>query len=348
MGTGTASADPGKLEAAARAVPDELRTALSTGVPELNEKIARFNSGPQSPVRVTVDGDLHAGAMGRALAVGEEIDVRLIRVASAFRIAGGGRPPGFVGPIAPGLMFLDDAALQAEVRRWKDRQPLAPRRRDDGTFEVRGPDGRWYAVRDWPPPGAMALDRTQQVTDFGNPEWGMAVGTAFFLGATGVETDPESRWAPRDAYDHLRLDENGYPVAGPGITGRSPEPGDLPPSDAPPPNMGPRVAAFEGVAALGAGAVEVGKHWDAKHKNILRTQSSFYVDPQTGQRVAVIDAASIHYDNDNNEAIVTSGRLSTDGHGRPRLIRRPDFCPAPGQPQAGPAPELRIPAEEAE
>jgi hypothetical protein len=98
---------------------------------------------------------------------------------------------------------------------------------------VRGPDGEWYAVATAPPLGAVPLDRRQGVVDLGNPDAGLAVITGGLIGLTGGSTQPSSRPAPPDAYDYIHLDEDGYPVAGPGVTGHSTTPGSLPPDDAP-------------------------------------------------------------------------------------------------------------------
>jgi hypothetical protein len=356
--TGTSSANPSKLEAAAQAVPAELRTALASAPAVLNERVAVFTRGHQSPDRITVSADALAGSLATVVARGNQLDAHLIRVAAAFRTAGGnGRPPGFVGPIAGDVLRLDDGVLLAELARWNDPQPLAFRPGPDGGYEVRGPDGHWYTMRDAPPVGGVPLDRQQEVTDFGNSPW-FAVSAAFIIGVTGGQTQPMSRAAPPSAYEHIHLDENGYPVAEPGVTGHTPVLGGRPPGDPPPDPDSPqgniRAYAFEG-AALGLnGLIEAGKHANARHKNVFRTQTTFYVDPQSGQRVAVVDAASIRYSNDDNEAIVTSGRLSSDDDGRAVLVPRPPdppdpdapACPSPDQQAMRPPTTLRIPLEE--
>jgi hypothetical protein len=356
--TGTSSANPSKLEAAAQAVPAELRTALASAPAVLSDRVAAFRAGEQSPERITVSADALAGSLATVVARGNQLDAHLIRVAAAFRAAGGdGRPPGFVGPIAGDVLHLDDSVLLAELARWNDPQPLAFRPGPDGGYEARGPDGHWYTMRDAPPRGGVPLDRQQEVTNLGNSPW-FAVSAAFLIGVTGGQTQPMSRAAPPSAYEHIHLDANGYPVAEPGVTGHTPVLGGLPPGDPPPDPDSPqgniRAYAFEG-AALGLnGLIEAGKHANARHKNVFRTQTTFYIDPQSGQRVAVVDAASIRYSNDDNEAIVTSGRLSTDDDGRAVLVPRPPdppdpdapACPSPDQPAIRPATTLRIPLEE--
>jgi hypothetical protein len=71
------------------------------------------------------------------------------------------------------VLFMGEAALQGELDRWNDPQPLEFRQRDDGTYEVRGRDGHWYRVQSGPPIGGVALDRRQEVADLGNPDHGL-------------------------------------------------------------------------------------------------------------------------------------------------------------------------------
>lgn len=355
--TGTSSANPSRLEAAAQAVPDELRTALAAAPATLSDRVASFNGGEQSPERISVSADALAGPLASVVARGDELDLHLVRVAAAFRVAGGeGRPPGFVGPVAGGVLQLDDSALLAELARWNDPQPLAFRPGPDGGYEVRGPDGHWYVMQDGPPLGGVPLDRRQQVIDLGNPHYGFVLSAGALIGVTGGQSQPMSRPAPPSAYEHIQLDENGFPVVGRGVTGHTSPPRSLPPGDPPPdvPEGDARRFAFEGAALALAGIVEAGKYVHARHSNVFRTQTTFYVDPQSGQRVAVVDAASIRYSNDGNEAVVTSGRLSTDDDGRPALVARPPdppapdapACPSPDQPRIGPATTLHIPLED--
>lgn len=354
MTPGTASADPAKLEAAARAVPGDLAAALANAHLVLSDMIDRFHRGTQSPERIRVDPDL-AGALQRVVRWGDDLDLHLVRVAAAFRAAGDGRPPGFIGPLASGgVRYMDDDALVNEMARWDVCRPVEFRQRDDGTYEVLGPDGHWYVTRDAPPMGAVPLDRQQAVVDLGY-DHRFVQSAAFVVGATGGSTQPLARPAPPAAYEYIHLDENGYPVVGPEVTGHSGAPGSLPLSTDGSDPRNPRDAAFGGVGLVMAGLVEAGKYADAKYTNVFRTQTTFYVDPQTGERVAVVDAARITYNNSSGDAIVTSGRLSTDDRGDPVLVPRPPeydpdapHCPSPDpdQPSIGPATRIHIPAEE--
>jgi hypothetical protein len=359
MGNGTASADPARLEAAAHAVPALLRIELVYGHRRLEDLLETFSTSPQSPDRIFINPDYITGWMGRAYGRGAELDERLMRIARAFRDAGDDRPPGFVGPLVPSaVMYLGDAALQHELDRWDDPLSLELRPRDGGGYEVRGPDGEWYAVATAPPAGAVPLDRRQGVVDLGNPDFGVVLGTAFVLGITGASTQPSSRPAPPEAYDYIHLDENGYPVAGPGVTGQSAAPGSLPPDDNPVPvdtsdprrprlnpgGMSLAEARGERLGMIAGGISEANKYADEQHRNVYRTQATYYVDGQ-GERVAVIDAASIRYDNDSNEAIVTSGRLSSDDRGQPEIVPQPPdpiTCLPPDESRTS----FRVPLEE--
>jgi hypothetical protein len=345
MGTGTASADPARLEAAAQAVPEDLRYALATGPAGLSDAIARFSSGAQSPPRITVSEDVLAGALYGVVARGEELDTFLVRVAAAFRLAGS----GFVGPVAPGapnVFTMDDALLTAEIDRWASLGSVAFRQGADGTYEVQGPDGHWYSMETTPPPGAVPLATTQQVVDLGNPDWGLMVAAGAAIGLTGGSTSPDARPAPPGAYDYVQFDANGNLVVGPGAAGHTPLPRGLPPDASSDPPTG-RQLPFAGSQLLLGGFHEAMKYADAEYQNVLSTQTTFYVDPNTGERVAVVDAASIRYDNGNNDAIVTSGRLTTDAEGDPTIIATP---PDPDDPDCTGAQErpteTRIPLEE--
>jgi hypothetical protein len=350
MGDGTASADPARLEAAALAVPEELRTELVKGHQRLDHLLETFSRSTQSPDRIFINPDYITGWMGRAYGRGNELDQRLIRIAGAFRAAGDGRPPGFVGPVLPGARFMPDDEVQAELDRWNDPQALQFRPGDDGTYQVRGRDGHWYTVSTTPPPRAVALDRRQEVVDLDDSGYGLsALITGAVIGFLGGSTSPQSRPAPPGAYDYIHLDQNGNPVAGPGLTGHSSVPGSLPPGDAPPEDMSApypappgaqpppdrslALAKGEGSGLLAGAITEMNKYADEQHRNVLRTQTTYYVDPHSGDRVAVVDAASIRYDNDTNEAVVTSGRLSTGDDGQPELVpQSPE--PQPSDPNA--------------
>lgn len=344
MANGTASADPARLEAAALAVPEELRTELVDGHQRLGDLLATFSGSTQSPDRIFLNPEYITGWMGRAYERGEELDQRLIRVAAAFRAAGDGRPPGFVGPLAPSaVLFMDEAALAGELDRWNDPQPLEFRQRDDGGYDVRGRDGHWYRVQTGPPIGGVPLDSRQEVADLGNPDYGLVMGAAITIGLTGGSSQPMVRSAPPSAYDHIHLDANGNPVAGPGVTGQSLAPRPRPPGDA-------GAEAADGIGLVEGALHEASQYVDERHRNVYRTQTTYYVDPHSGDRVAVVDAASIRYDNDSNDAIVTSGRLSTDDRGRPELVPPPSDPNAPICVPSGPSFEasntLRIPLED--
>jgi hypothetical protein len=102
-------------------------------------------------------------------------------------------------------------------------------------------------------------------------------------------------------------------------------------------------------ALLQNGLAEYLKHSDAEHAGVNRVQTTFYIDPETGERVAVVDAARVFYDNQSGDAIVESGRLSVNEEGEPVIIDRPIGTrehPTSEQPNMGPAGDIRIPAEE--
>jgi hypothetical protein len=94
----------------------------------------------------------------------------------------------------------------------------------------------------------------------------------------------------------------------------------------------PRGRRAAGIALVGALA-EAAKHTNVRNKNIFRARTTFYVDPRTGQRVAVVDVASITYekrDDDGDPAtdprqhvVVRWGRLTTDELGRPTVVAHP-------------------------
>ena len=84
------------------------------------------------------------------------------------------------------------------------------------------------------------------------------------------------------------------------------------------------VSKIEAIGLVQGGLAEAAKGMSARNASVVHTQTTFYVDPRTNQRVAVVDGAQIRYDNDTNDAIVTSGRLHVDDRGRPSLKARPD------------------------
>lgn len=354
MGTGTASANPARLDAAARAVPDETRARLASASATLSERIAAFNRGTQSPERIRVSADLLAGAVARAVGVGEELDARLVRTAAAFRAAGAGQPPAFTGPALPGLMFLDDARLEAEIAAWTNCPWLLTfDRRGDGTLVLLGPDSQEYVMRDAPPPGALPLGASQDVVDLGNPEFGFGQAASITVGLAGGQVQRPLRYPPPEAYEHIRLASDGRPVlAGAATPVGEPVPGMPPDGPAEPPGGNYGWSAIASTAQVGlAGFREGMKFRDMRWRNVVRAQATYYVDPTTGERVAVVDAARIQYDDGANEAIVTSGRLSISERGRPVLIEPPpdndpDAPACPTGPPTGPPRTLRVPLEE--
>jgi hypothetical protein len=127
----------------------------------------------------------------------------------------------------------------------------------------------------------------------------------------------------------VNFDESGIPHVGPRVAGQ-----DRPVPDSPPDGL------WEPVNALR----EAAKQANARHMGVHRVQASYYVDSQTGERVAVVDAASIAYGNENNDAQVRWGRLATDQRGRPMIVPTPDdVCEVPGQPSVRNANPIRVP-----
>jgi hypothetical protein len=343
MGARTASADPARLEAAAQAVPAELRAVLAAGPAGLSDAISEFSGGGQSPPRITVSEDELAGALFRVIAQGDALDTFLVRVAAAFRAAGS----GLVGPGMPaGILTLGDAFLTAEMARWANPQEVQFRVGPDGNYEVLGPDGYWYTMATVPPAGATPLATTQQVIDLGNPNWGLMVAAGATIGLTGGSTSPDARPAPPSAYNYVQFDANGNLVTSPGAAGLTQPPRGLPPDASSDPPTG-RQLPFAGAQLALGGFHEAMKYADAEYQNVLSTNTTFYLDPNTGQRVAVVDAASIRYDNGNNEAIITSGRLTVDDQGNPTIVATPTDYDAPDCTGAQERPsEIRIPVEE--
>jgi hypothetical protein len=338
--TRTASANPAKLEAAARAVPGELRAELEAAGGTLRDAVATFNSGVQRPDRLSVNG-WTADNLTLVVSTGEELDQRLLRIAAAFRAAG----DEVEGPLIENVLVLDDAALLAQVESWDQPYDVEFRQRDDGAYEVLGPDGNWYRVAAYPPTNGHYLGGTEQVVDFGNPDWGMNVAAAFTIGVTGGATNPQSQYAPPSAYEHIHFDENGHVVAGPEVTGHAVPPGSLPPGDAGTPDDARTAAVDASLLAL-AGLAEASKHTHTQYANVHQTQTSFYFDPAIGEHVAVVDAANIHYDNDTNEAVVRYGRLAADEDGEPMIVPPPDDPDGVNCPPLGSPSEVRIAVED--
>jgi hypothetical protein len=353
--SGTASADPDKLDVAAEAVPVEVRDRLSLASTALDDAIARFQRGTQSPERVTVSTDLPSG-LATTVQAGGELDGRLARAAVAFRRAGADTPPGFVGPGVPGgVVYLDDDALRVALAPPDlETSSLQFNRRPDGTLTVTQ-GGQEYVVVDAPPPGTLPTAVSEGVVDLGNPDFPFILAAAAVIGLTGGQTQPMDRSAPPSAYQYIHIDEYGYAVPAAGVTGHTRATAGLPPQGADVPQT-TRAAAADAVAQLGGALSELGKHSDARFDNVFRMQTTFYEDPVSGEQVAVVNAASIRYDNDSNEAVIVSGRLSVGDDGQPTLIAPPkvtdpspqdtDYCPPGTAPSIGPSPVLRVPLEE--
>lgn len=341
--TTTSSADPAQLEAAAAAVPADVASGLQWEPDTLADLLVRFARGEQVPERISVDPQHHMDILRAAIGGGEGIDAELVRVAAAFRTAGNGatRPPGFIGPWMPSrILSMDDGALQSAVSAWlgPTTADVSFRKGAGGAWEVRGPDGNWFRMVDSPPPGALPLDQVEKTVDFANPDFGMVLSAFILIGLTGGQTQPMDRAAPREAYQYIHFDDQGYPVAGPDVAGLS--------QPVRPPVLGDAsVSKIEAIGMVQGGLAEAAKGMSARNASVVHTQTTFYVDPRTNQRVAVVDGAQIRYDNDTNDAIVTSGRLHVDDRGRPSLVARPDANTS-SQPSIGPSTTLRIPAKE--
>lgn len=358
----TASANPTKLEQAAAMVPAEVKGALEAAVTygHLASKFDQFTSAAQEPVRLRVDREAHVGALATARSIGNEIDTRLVRIASEFRVAGG--TPGHpIFPPSTSTLVVDEAKVGAGLNQWGLAQGPEFRQRGDGKFEMLGPDGSWYVVSASPPIGAPALGTSEGTIDFENPQAGVEISAAVINGMFGYSRGPQVRAPGRATYDHLHFDENGIPIVTdvpgdqrlpqvpPGAPGRGPE--KPPPMRPEPlhPRVGYGVQPKPGPGFVVGAIAEGLKHADAANVNIARTHTTFYMDPVTGQRIAVVNAAAIRYDNETGEGIVSWGRLSIDPRGRLRVVERPpdpDEPCVPGQSVEN-ATEIRIPAKAA-
>jgi hypothetical protein len=325
----TASANPDKLDDAAEAVPAEVTDVLAraAGPQGLAASISEFNRASQSPQRITVPADL-SGPLSAAVATGAEIDAQLGRVAAAFRAAGN-RPFGPGRP--PGLLVLPDAALASRLETSRPRFRSGPA----GGYQVLGPNGQWYRVSAVPPLGAAPLARREGTYDFGNDHLWLGTVVDFQLGSAGG-IDVPFRAAPPEAYDHVNVGPNGIPHVGPGAPGHDQPLGPLPPD-----------GLHEAAGAIVAAGEQ---HAHARHMGVVRTQATYYVDPQTGENVAVVDAAGVAYSNTDDAAHVRWGRLASDEHGNPTVVPTPDEdCGVgnpPGQPIARTANPIRVPLDE--
>jgi hypothetical protein len=117
MGNGTASADPAWLEAAVQAVQDEMRAELIAGHQRLDDLLATFSRGTQSPDRIAINPSHIASKTARAYTRGNVLDQHLIRAAGALPAAGDDRPPGVIGPLVPSpVLDMDEAAVAGRAR----------------------------------------------------------------------------------------------------------------------------------------------------------------------------------------------------------------------------------------
>lgn len=338
-------ADVNKLLAASRAVPDVLRQKLGAAPQVLSWAINAFNSAYQEP-RILPVSELLSQEAGERIREGKRIDEFLARTAEAFRIAGHRGEPGFIGPVNPGIFYADETALLGTLARLNQPlpDPFGPpgsdpfadgrMRRRDGHVELRGPDGQWYVVSTVPPVGAVLVSNWEGHHDFGNPNYALVVSASSLLLG---EWQPITRPAPPQAYQHVKFDDDGNVVIDiPGGTGPS-EPykkpkGNRPedPATAPPPlELQPgRRPAVRPMASLLTGLLAgYSQAADSRYSGNMAAQVQYYVDPTTGKRVAVVDAASISYY--KNDPRVYAGRLTFDDKGRPELTPRPRD---PGEP----------------
>ncbi|MGH9214437.1 MAG: hypothetical protein ACRD2C_27780 [Acidimicrobiales bacterium] len=328
----TSSANPTALLAASQVVQDGLKTRLEDAQFGLHDEIAAFNRLDQSPDLIEADYEL-ASLAYHGVRIGDEIDTHLNRVAAAFFEAG--------YPVGDALLACDPpvhvmwtigaGSLDAELARWEtvpsSPTTLPPPIEFDGD-QVLGPDGEWYTVVTRPPPGSAPWLGTSpvQTFDFGNPDYAMGASARMLL--LGAAPDPILRFAPPGAYDYVGWDADGNLVVGqnaadqrpPGL--RPPHPTDelyLPDAPPPPPGVPPPYwqpsrggGAVGGGVDLAQGALAgLGQSAHERYRGVYRTQANFYVDPVSGERVAVVDAAQVYYDADGN-VIVQHGRLSFD------------------------------------
>lgn len=160
---------------------------------------------------------------------------------------------------------------------------------------------------------------------------------------TCISTNPRKRAAPPKAYDNLHF-EGANLILSPAVAGHSrPTPKPLVESTADP-NL-PRSPAetLYGLEAITGGLREAANHADNRYAHMYRLQVRYYVD-RVGERIAVVDAAHISYDNHTNDAIVRVGRLGFGADGQPEIIHPPPQDP--NRPEVGPARLHRIPVQE--
>lgn len=342
-----ACADVAKLLTASRAVPDLLRQTLDLAPQRLSTDIEDFNSATQEPrVIARVPEELSEEARVR-ISEGEGIDTFLARTAEAFLIAGhSGRPPGFIGPVVPGsvahtdIVYADEQKLSKTLE--KLNRPLSDplptlladetfpddgkMRRRDGKTEIKGPGGQWYVVSTTIPYRGALISSWEGPHDFGNSHLWLE-GSAHVVTLGEVES---VRPAPPRAYQHITFDINGnalieIPAKPAPLQPYKPPPGDAP-ADPATADRGARVGARVDLFSGALAGFSQGAH--LRYSGNMAARVQYYVDPSTGQRVAVVDAVSIGY-NDDNDPVVATGRMTFDERGHPSIVARP---PDPGDP----------------
>lgn len=344
---GVSQANPDKLMRASQAA-DWLDISLRSSLSPLEGDIVRYNQsagvgmGNIAPVNL----DLHAGEFHAGLRQGDDIDLHLVRVAAAFYNVG--HP--VMGPLPSDIIgwpyVADDAAIGAEVDRWDQELGMQFRQGESG-MEVRGPDGNWYRIVDRPPLGVPSLGSTQETVDLGNPEFGFTLSAAIIYGLLGGGSTHHGYGSmPPGAYDNIRFDENGHIVMGPEVGETGPPPMHPPAQDGagdPPPGVivPDRGGGWSNIQGALAAATEHANH---QHDGIHHMQTTYYIDPETGERVAVVNAAKMFYGQDElgrDEIVIREGRLSFDGNGEPEIIHPPP----PGEPREPTAPPFPAPGD---
>lgn len=381
-GARTSSADPGKLLAASRVIPDELRERLAWIRFRLRWDIASFNGVTQEPSRIELDESTLASLAYHGVHNGDQIDAHLSRVAAAFYAVGNAIPAqGPPAPWAINMWMIGDGDLAAQLARWDfpssptmnpppfefgqcgQMTPGPPDLRSDAERfwdglrsppdgrafvadtsapppeqhcgQVRGPDGDWYTIVTRPPPGApLVVASPPQPVDFGNLDYPLISSGSMLL--LGTFPDGSINHAPPGVYQHIGWDEDGRLFAAPEAgQGRPPGLAQPPVSDDPPGfpgNERPGGPAAAGGAEL-VGGVMAGysQAADERWANVFQTQPSFYIDPATGERVAVVDAAHAAYNSDG-DVVVVPGRLTFDDPERPGFIPTNELDPSSSQP----------------
>ncbi len=232
---------------------------------------------------------------------------------------------------------------------------------EDHCGQVRGPDGQWYTIATRPPPDAPVLATSPQApVDFGNPDF-HTIWTARGI-LQGQASDSPLRHAPPGAYDHVGWGPDGRLVVGldaganlppgprPPLENIDPPPmpaAPAPPGGAPAPGVDrPAGPAVGGGAELAQGVFAgLAQAADERHAGVYQTQTNFYVDPQTGEHVAVVDAAHVLYD-EGGDVLVVPGRMDFADPGRPEFVPLDVLYPPGPEPSMSAPNVITIPAEE--